>query len=62
MARQQTTRPESLLPSTQEAVRALVHLLARGAARQWLTTAVFEEPAEVDNEAEAGAAQQPSRR
>jgi excisionase family DNA binding protein len=61
MARQQTSRLQSLLPSTQEALRALVRLLARDAARQWLTSAAFEEPIEVDNEAEAGAAHPPSR-
>jgi hypothetical protein len=36
MARPQTRPRKSLLPSTQEVVRALVRLLARQAARQWL--------------------------
>ncbi|MFN0191998.1 MAG: hypothetical protein ACKVP5_08460 [Aestuariivirga sp.] len=57
MARQHTIRPESPLPSGQGALRALVCLLARNAARQWLTIAALEEPVEIENEAKAAAAE-----
>jgi hypothetical protein len=49
--------PSAELP----AIEALVRLLARQSAREWLTTAAFEEPTEVGNEAEAGATQSAGR-
>ena len=47
-------------PGDPTALAALVRLLARQSAREWLATAAFEEPTHVDDEAEAGAAQPPS--